>query len=253
MSSAADARSERTAGGLHHAQQGGQGHHQLCGQKTKGRLPRLAVEEIERAEHQRREAHGNFGVLQLHPAVIVQVDGRGLANIIVPVAVRDAVDQLFLAKGRLHVAAGGFLHRLLILAVKVVVIKASVCVGAGLALGWAAPGTGSPAEERHRSSGSALRCAGCAHRSWGGAQSIVFVRERPFIARAMGGGVDAAAKLFVALAVIGCAAVRADHDIIGQRQRSAAAFTGTAIIFRYDFLLLYGSYWYYTPLKEKKR
>ena len=33
--------------------------------------------------------------------------------------------------------------------------------------GWAAPGTGSPAEERHRSSGSALRCAGCARRSWG--------------------------------------------------------------------------------------
>ena len=30
---------------------GRQGHHQLCGQKTKGRLPRLAVEEIERAEH----------------------------------------------------------------------------------------------------------------------------------------------------------------------------------------------------------
>jgi hypothetical protein len=69
----------------------------------------------------------------------------------------------------------------------------------------------------------------------------------------MGGGVDAAAKLFVALAVIGCAAVRADHDIIGQRQRSAAAFTGTAIIFRHDFLLLYGSYWYYTPLKEKRK
>ena len=40
---------------------------------------------------QRREAHGNFGVLQLHPAVIVQVDGRGLANIIVPVAVRRCV------------------------------------------------------------------------------------------------------------------------------------------------------------------
>ena len=41
--------------------------------------------------------------------------------------------------------------------------------------------------------------------------------------------------------------------IIGQRQRSAAAFTGTAIIFRHDFLLLYGSYWYYTPLKEKRK
>jgi len=68
-----------------------------------------------------------------------------------------------------------------------------------------------------------------------------------------GCGHDPAAKLFVALAVIGCAAVRADHDIIGQRQRSAAAFAGTAIIFRHDFLLLYGSYWYYTPLKEKRK
>ena len=192
-------------------------------------------------------------MLQLHPAVIVQVDGRGLANIIVPVAVRDAVDQLFFAKGRLHVAAGGFLHRLLILAVKVVVIKASVCVGAGLALGGRLRALALRRKNGTAAAAALFGAQGALAAAGAGAQSIVFVRERPFIARAMGGGVDAAAKLFVALAVIGCAAVRADHDIIGQRQRSAAAFAGTAIIFRHDFLLLYGSYWYYTPLKEKRK
>ena len=192
-------------------------------------------------------------MLQLHPAVIVQVDGRGLANIIVPVAVRDAVDQLFLAKGRLHVTAGGLLHRLLILAVKVVVIKASVCVGAGLALGGRLRALALRRKNGTAAAAALFGAQGALTAAGAGAQSIVFVRERPFIARAMGGGVDAAAKLFVALAVIGCAAVRADHDIIGQRQRSAAAFAGTAIIFRHDFLLLYGSYWYYTPLKEKRK
>ena len=45
--------------------------------------------------------------------------------------------------------------------------------------------------------------------------------------------VDTAAQLFVAGAVIGCAAIRADHDVVSQRQRGAAALTRAAIILRH--------------------
>ena len=191
-------------------------------------------------------------MLQLHPAVVVQIDRRGLADVIVPVAVGDPVDQLFLAKGRLHIAAGGFFHVLLVLAVKIIIIK-SVLVCAGSSLGGRIRALilrrhdGTAAAAYRLGTQGALTAAGA------GAQFFILVRKLPFIACAVGGGMDAAAQLLVALAVIGCAAVRADHDIIGQRQRSAAAFAGTAIIFRHDFLLLYDSYWYYTPLRTKRK
>ena len=37
--------------------------------------------------------------------------------------------------------------------------------------------------------------------------------------------------------MVGCSAVRADHDVVLKGQRLAAALTGTAIIFRHDILL----------------
>ena len=54
---------------------------------------------------------------------------------------------------------------------------------------------------------------------------------------AMGRGVDAQTHFFVTGAVVGCTAVRADHDVVLKGQRLAAALTGTAIIFRHDLLL----------------
>ena len=53
---------------------------------------------------------------------------------------------------------------------------------------------------------------------------------------AVGKAVDAAAQFFVTGAVIGGTAVRADHDVVFQGQRLAAALAGTAIIFRHVFL-----------------
>jgi hypothetical protein len=53
----------------------------------------------------------------------------------------------------------------------------------------------------------------------------------------MGRGVDAQTHFLVTGAVIGCTAVRADHDVVLKGQRLAAALTGTAIIFRHDILL----------------
>ena len=146
-------------------------------------------------------------MLQLHPAVIVQVDGRGLADIIVPVAVGDPVDQLFLAKGRLNIAADGFFHGLLVLAVKIIIVK-SVLVCAGSSLGGRIRALilrrhdGTAAAAYRLGTQGALTAAGA------GAQFFILVRKLPFIACAVGGGMDAADQLLVALAVIGCAAVR---------------------------------------------
>ena len=67
----AQAQRQRAAGDLHHLQQRGHEQQQFCGQKGKRGLPGLAVKEVERPEQQRRKAQRNFGVLQLHPAVIV--------------------------------------------------------------------------------------------------------------------------------------------------------------------------------------
>ena len=69
------------------------------------------------------------------------------------------------------------------------------------------------------------------------AQLRILIRELPLVACAMGRGVDAQTHFLITGAVIGCTAVRADHNVVLKGQRLAAALTGTAIIFRHDILL----------------
>ena len=122
----AQAQRQRAAGDLHHLQQRGHEQQQFCGQKGKRGLPGLAVKEVERPEQQRRKAQRNFGVLQLHPAVIVQVGRGGRADVGHPVAAGDAVDQLILPESGLQVAVQRVHGLLLVLAVKALVVKAAV-------------------------------------------------------------------------------------------------------------------------------
>ncbi len=102
----------------------GQGHHQLCGQKAEGRFPRLTVEKVGGAEQQRREAHGDFGV----PAAASGCNRSGRR------ARPCRYNRSSRCKGcrrSVHpcqrrpdtLRRVGSIHRLLILAVKVVVIK----------------------------------------------------------------------------------------------------------------------------------
>ena len=105
---------------------------------------------------------------------------------------------------------------------------------------WVASKTGfSP--QRSRSSAAAAADAfaaqGALPAGGAGAQLRILIRELPLVACAMGRGVDAKTHLLVTGAMVGCSAVRADHDVVLKGQRLAAALTGTAIIFRNDILL----------------
>ena len=188
-------------------------------------------------------------MLQLHPAVIVQVGGGRLADIIAPIAGRDAVDQLLLPEGGAHILMGGLHH---ILAVEAVVVKGLVLLVLGspavVGLSGRFRRQGGPAAAAGR-----LGTQGAFAAARAGAQRGVLVGELPLIARAVGGGVDAAAQLFVTVAVVGRTAVGADDDIVFEGERLCAALTGTAIIFRHGILLFFGSYWYYTPPGKKRK
>ncbi len=178
---------------------------------------------------------------QLHLAVIVQVDRRGCADKIHPVLIGDAVDQFILAKGGAHIAV----HRVNDLLGKITVhfvpvhpavIEIPVLLSAGgsavVGLFCTLRGQGSAA-----AAADAFRCAGCVPTGGAGAQLCILIRELTLIACAMGRGMDAQTHLLITGAVIGCTAVRADHDVVLKGQRLAAALTGTAIIFRHDILL----------------
>ena len=176
-------------------------------------------------------------MLQLHPAVIVQVGRGGRADVGHPVAAGDAVDQLILPESGLQVAVQRVHGLLLVLAVKALVVKAAVLlVLCGLAviellIRFRLRGQGSAAAAADLFAAQrALPAAGA------GAQFGILIREMPLVPGCMGGAVDAAAQLFVAGTVIGGTAVRADHDVIFQGQRLTAALAGTAIIFRHVFL-----------------
>ncbi|EDP21806.1 hypothetical protein FAEPRAM212_01628 [Faecalibacterium prausnitzii M21/2] len=178
---------------------------------------------------------------QLHLAVIVQVDRRGCADKIHPVLIGDAVDQFILAKGGAHVAVhrvDDLLGKIMVHFVPVhpAVIKILVLLGAGgstvVGLFCALRGQGSAA-----AAADILAAQGALPAGGTGAQLRILIRKLPFIACAMGRGVDAQTHLLVTGAVIGCTAVRADHDVVLKGQRLAAALTGTAIIFRHDILL----------------
>ena len=178
---------------------------------------------------------------QLHLAVIVQVDRRGCADKIHPVLIRYTIDQFILAKGGAHVAV----HRVNDLFRKVpvhfipvhpAVIEIPVLLGAGgstvVGLFCTLGGQGSAA-----AAADAFAAQGALPTGGAGAQLCILIRELPLVACAMGRGVDAKTHLLVTGAVIGCTAVRADHDVVLKGQRLAAALTGTAIIFRHDILL----------------
>ena len=178
---------------------------------------------------------------QLHLAVIVQVDRRSCADKIHPVLIGYAVDQFILAKSGAHVAV----HRVNDLFRKVpvhfvpvhpAVIEIPVLLGAGgstvvglFCILW---GQGSAA-----AAADAFAAQGALPTGGAGAQLCILIRELPLVACAMGRGMDAQTHLLITGAVIGCTAVRADHDVVLKGQRLAAALTGTAIIFRHDILL----------------
>ena len=178
---------------------------------------------------------------QLHLAVIIQIDRCSRADIIHPVLIRDTIDQLVLAKGRAHVAVhrvDDFFGKAAVHFVPVhpAVIKIPVLLGAGgsavVGLLCALGGQGSAA-----AAADALAAQGTLPTGGAGTQLGILIRELPLVACAMGRGVDAQTHFFVTGAVVGCTAVRADHDVVLKGQRLAAALTGTAIIFRHDILL----------------
>ena len=178
---------------------------------------------------------------QLHLAVIVQIDRRGCADKIHPVLIGYAVDQFILAKGGTHVAV----HRVNDLFGEVpvhfvpvhpAVIEIPVLLGAGgsavVGLLCTLGGQGSAA-----AAADAFAAQGALPAGGAGAQLRILIRELPLVACAMGRSVDAQTHLLITGAMVGCSAVRADHDVVLKGQRLAAALTGTAIIFRHDILL----------------
>ena len=154
-----------------------------------------------------------------------------------PVLAGDAVHDLFLAKSRLIGLAQRVYLRgpgLLELAVKGGVIKLlAVLVRIGTVGGLLCPlrGQGRTAAAADRFTAQGALAAGRA-----GAQLTFLIGELPLVSGGVGRGMDAAAELFITIAVIRRAAVGADNDIVLQCQRLAAALTGAAIIFGHKIL-----------------
>ena len=202
----------------------------LSGQKAEGRLPRLAVEEVEGAEEQSRKAHGYLALLELHPAVSGEVSGGGGADIVQPVLTGDAVHLGLFAEGVLKkrlLRVGGSAE----LTVHLGVVESLFAAAAGrrrlLPLGG-----------KHSTAAAAgfLIPQGALAAGRTGAELALLVGELPLVAGGVGRAVDALAQLLVADAVIRRAAVGADHDVILKCEGLAAALTRTAIVFWHNIL-----------------
>ena len=221
---------EGAAGELQHLDKGGRCQQKLSGQKAEGRLPRLAVEEVEGAEQQSRKAHGYLALLELHPAVSGEVSGGGGADIVQPVLTGDAVHLGLFAEGvlkKLLLRVGGSAE----LTVHLGVVESLFAAVAGrrrlLPLGG-----------QHSTAAAAgfLIPQGALAAGRTGAELALLVGELPLVTGGVGGAVDALAQLLVADAVIRCAAVGADHDVILKCEGLAAALTRTAIVFWHNIL-----------------
>ena len=153
----AEGRGEAAARELEHLDEGGGRQQHFGGKEAEGRSPRLAVEEIERPEQQRREAHGDLALLQLHPAVGRQIGGGGGADVVQPVLPGDAVHPGLFAEGLLEellLGVGCAAELAVHLGVVEAVLRGVGDRGRLLLLGGAL----------RRSSGIFLHPAGCARR-----------------------------------------------------------------------------------------
>ena len=168
--------------------------------------------------------------MQLHPAVGRQIGGGGGADVVQPVLPGDAVHPGLFAEGLLEELLLG-VGCAAELAVHPGVVEA-VLRGVGdrgrlLLLGG-----------EHCAAAAAFFCIpqGALAAGRAGAELALLVGELPLVTGGMGGAVDALAQLLVAGAVIGRAAVGADHDVILKGERLAAALTRTAIVFWHNIL-----------------
>jgi len=174
---------------------------------------------------------------QLHPAVGAQVGRGSRADEIRPVLAGDAVHDLFLAKSgligltqRVYLRGPGLLE----LAVKGGVIKLlAVLIRIGTVCGFLCP---LRRQGRTAAAADRLTAQGALAAGRAGAQLTFLIRELPLVSGGVGRGMDAAAELFITIAVIRRAAVGADNDVVLQCQRLAAALTGAAIIFGHKIL-----------------